>query len=125
MLTSRSPWLCAILLLAIFARGLIPAGFMPDTGRNGTVQLVICTGEGHATVTVDAGRYGPPQKHHQGGDHKNICPFAPVLAQDATHGAPAFHVPYIMADAGPVPARDDRPDDMALKPWFSRGPPLS
>ncbi|AGH98002.1 DUF2946 family protein [Micavibrio aeruginosavorus] len=69
-----------LVVLAIFARAMIPVGYMPGDRDDGTFTMVICSGFGTQTITVDA--HGQPindEDHNQAGEH---CPFAPVLAGD-------------------------------------------
>ncbi|MFM2042913.1 MAG: hypothetical protein RLY86_1489 [Pseudomonadota bacterium] len=51
-----APWVAGILLVVMFVRALIPAGFMPDAeaASRGGFALVICTGMGERTILVDA-----------------------------------------------------------------------
>ncbi|GLI99376.1 hypothetical protein [Sphingobium sp. BS19] len=51
---ARHQWILAVLLLAMFARLLVPAGWMPstDVGRGYTITL--CTGSGAMAAWVDA-----------------------------------------------------------------------
>lgn len=54
---------CMVLLAAFLFRALVPVGFMPEIGKSGAMQLVVCSGVTHKTVTVDpAGSVPAPQK---------------------------------------------------------------
>lgn len=70
-------------VMAVFAlalRGLVPLGFafVPQTGPDGRISLVICTGSGAAVITYDkAGKTIAPNPHQASHDS---CPFASVLA---------------------------------------------
>lgn len=112
----------AVLLLALLVRSMMPVGFMPGQSKDGTVQMVICTGHGPMNMAVDADK-SPLPLHHQSGDHS--CPFASVLAQDAPT------LPIVLV---PVPRYENvrlytqsafMLDGIAFKPWFSQGPPVS
>jgi hypothetical protein len=79
-----------LILLALAARLLVPAGFMPATGADGITRLVICSGMGpidvparhdanavrHATAMHHGGEDKP--SHHQDGQGDHACPFAAV-----------------------------------------------
>ena len=70
-------------LLIVFAfavRSLLPVGLMlaavPD--HSGAVEIVICTGHGPQSLTVDA--EGVPLPAKAPGADKSACPYAPVGA---------------------------------------------
>jgi hypothetical protein len=98
----RSGWIRAALLLlalcALATRFVIPAGFMPDSGR---IALSICSGKGAAApVWVDVGK--KPQKGEDTkGDHAP-CTFA-GSALPMVSGAPpqllATALAYVAAQA--------------------------
>lgn len=60
----------ALALLAVFARALIPVGFMPTTGADG-VRMALCSAGivGLAPATTDHSDGTPPH-------HDSVCPFA-------------------------------------------------
>lgn len=73
----------ALLLCAMVLRGIIPAGWMPDTASSGP-GLVICTADGlHRASPVDSPHGHDPASHHD----NTLCPFA-ATAQLATSQAP-------------------------------------
>lgn len=70
---------CALLLAlsAVLLRGLLPAGWMPNT--SGTPGLTICTINGLRHVPTPGGPAHGPQ-------HQSVCPFAaapPLASADA------------------------------------------
>ena len=121
----RRLWLCCLLLAALVAQGLVPAGFMPAAGADGgMVAVVICTGTGPATILMDAAMM--PDKDddgHGGNAAAPTCAFAPVMAAGAPGGAP----PPLLH---PAP-RAERPTAapavfiaaLPAKNWLSQGPP--
>ena len=116
---------CALLLLALLLQAAIPAGFMPGKTGDGTVQMVICTGTGPATITVDADDApGLPHdgKHNKGEKDHAPCPFTPFAAQnlDAPPLALALNnYENHLVFHNPLPART-----ISLKPWLAQGPPV-
>jgi hypothetical protein len=74
-----------IVVASLLFRGLIPAGYMPNTANPGHFfQMVICTANGVQTIAVDENGQPakqPPEDHQQKKAHK-ACPFA--LAAHAT-----------------------------------------
>lgn len=57
--------LCCLVLMAMIAHSLIPAGFMPDAdaAEDGRFRLVICTGYGPLSTTADSTQ--TDHSHHQ------------------------------------------------------------
>lgn len=89
----------AIILMALMARLLVPAGYMPVAGGS---TLTICTGQGMLTIVVPT-----PADRHQGaipeaGGGAAICDYAP-LGLMAT-GAGELPQLYIASVAVLVPA---------------------
>ena len=86
-----------LMMLAILAVGLIPAGWMPAHGSDGKVLLVICTTDGTEERWVDLGD-GTPAPTEQMEDRS--CPFT-ALATAALLPDSGF----TLADTGPLTAR--------------------
>jgi hypothetical protein len=117
-------------MLALTLRAMIPLGFMPELQpqQSGHImQLVICTGHGADTVTVDSARFAPqPGKAKSGhAGSKDSCPFAPVLAQDAAQDAPLILPSPPVRDNVRLIAAAQLPGGALVKNWLSQGPPLS
>jgi len=74
--------------LAFAVRSLLPVGFMlaATPGHAGELQIVICTGHGLASVTLDD--KGVPQPTKSPTSAKDICPYAPVGAVAVDHATP-------------------------------------
>lgn len=116
-LVRRPSALLGLLLLALFARGLVAPGFMPVFGQGGAVAIVLCTPQGPATRwTVDAG-----------GTHAAVdaagCAFGaalgmagllPELPSEVASGMSA--VPVAATTPARVPAGP-------ASPYRARGPP--
>lgn len=69
-------WLSLILLVVFAARCLVPAGFMLEASStgDGTMTMVICTGQGAQMISVDAdGKPIPPKPAHA---DNGICPYS-------------------------------------------------
>lgn len=113
---SRSKLLLSLLLVAMFVRSLIPAGYMPAFSSQGT-PVVLCTAQGAMVVSLDAD--GQPVETHQ----QVECPFAFALGMAAApvSGAamewPARNIPApLVLDHGSIlPA--------APAHFSARGPP--
>jgi hypothetical protein len=65
--------IASLLLLALFMRALVPAGFMlaPSQGESHNLTVVICTVHGSQAITVDED--GNPKRPNASHD---TCPFA-------------------------------------------------
>jgi hypothetical protein len=126
-----------LILLALAARLLVPAGFMPATGADGVTRLVMCSGMGpieapaehiaHGAshqMAMDHGDGTMPADHPDGqGDH--ACPFA-VVAHAVDLGAGlADPVLYsVVVAAAAVPILFVRPGlGLAAPPPPKTGPP--
>lgn len=75
-----------LLLLAIVARGLVPAGYMPDAAaaQNGQLALTFCTADG----VVSTLRFAPDSTHHESSANGHMeCAFG-VLSLQATMTPP-------------------------------------
>ena len=77
-----------LIVFAFAVRSLLPMGLMlavaPD--HSGAVQIVICTGHGPQSFTLDA--EGVPQPAKAPAADKSTCPYAPVGAVAVNHEAP-------------------------------------
>jgi hypothetical protein len=91
----RSPWVSALLILALAVRGLIPDGYMPDDpGRDGGAVLKLCHSVGgqHAISLADLGL--PVERDGTSdSDQHSSCPFSALPA-----GAP-LPAPAVMPTA--------------------------
>ena len=70
-----------LVILAILARAVIPAGFMPEV-HNGKVAIQICHGAELATIYVDT------NDHSQSTPVKKDCPYSPIAQSDTGTGEP-------------------------------------
>jgi hypothetical protein len=87
-----------LILLALAARLLVPAGFMPMAGADGISRLIPCSGTGpiapaihhgehqHGATMHKAGKQSPDHRGMAEGDH--ACPFAAVGQALAFASAP-------------------------------------
>ncbi|MFY0311896.1 DUF2946 family protein [Leisingera sp. D0M16] len=67
-----------LVVIALAVAGLIPSGWMPGTGQDGKVLLVICTGHGPVETWVDLDGEGGHAPTEQMEDRS--CPFAALGA---------------------------------------------
>ncbi len=76
MIRARAPhllsWLALCLVVMMFGRALVPAGFMPATDVDQQIRMVMCTGFGPATPQDRDGAQDPSQPAHD----QNPCAFA-------------------------------------------------
>lgn len=80
-------WLSLMMLVVFAARCLVPAGFMLQASAtgDGSMTMVICTGQGTETISFDAnGKPIPPKPSHA---DNGLCPYSAsgtaALAADA------------------------------------------
>ena len=113
----------ARLTLVLFAlRALLPVGFMPDLGllKQGGFQIVLCTAQGPATVTVDAdGNPQTPDGTPADAAFAKDCPFGTAFGK-------AFALPAVVAALPLLAAADAvlaRFLPLDLRPP-AQGPPL-
>lgn len=82
-----------LLIAAMLVQALLPSGFMPAFGGEGTITLVICSGMDVKTVHIDRNGQTPQQDQNS---HDTYCPFSPVNTatgdidrKSAMHDCPA------------------------------------
>lgn len=116
-----------LVVLALAARLLVPAGFMP-VAANGGVTMMLCTGMGPVTATPHAMpgmRHGAPAKQDGHGKAEAPCAFSSVTAPTLGGADPlllAAAILFVMA----VAIRRRTPLRMALREHLRpplRGPP--
>lgn len=74
---ARLPSFLAVIALAV--AGLVPSGWMPGTGQDGKVLLVICTGTGPVETWVDLDGGGDDHAPTEQMEDRS-CPFAALGA---------------------------------------------
>jgi hypothetical protein len=115
---STRQWAGAFVLLAVFARALIPTGYMPAAGHDG-MQMVLCSAGLLAQVPATPEHSGQTLPHSD-----SICPFAQsaggALLPTVTVATPALlpQSVQISGYAKPSAAQTDLSHDHA-----PRGPP--
>ena len=96
--------LTRLLVLCLFLRALIPAGFMPDlaAARDGVITITICTAYGMTTVALDEN--GDPVEPDQAPETetREHCRFAPAGPVDLP---PVTRTPTPVAFALPASPR--------------------
>lgn len=117
--TQRS--LLWLLLLAIAARGLVPAGYMPDAAaaQNGQLALTFCTADGAVSTLRFAPESGHDDSSSASGDMD--CVFG-VLSLQATMTPPEGVVqPRPVLQQSPLLVRAEQIQAPIL---LTQGPPL-
>lgn len=116
--------------LALFVRLLFPTGFMLSPDRTALPTIVICTGQGAMTVTLDAN--GHKVEAGQGGsDHKSDgktshpCTFAAATVSAVAPVLVAVLIPQQLARVAGAPRlTTQRPGlGLAAPPPPTTGPP--
>lgn len=110
-----------IVLAAVFARALIPAGFMPGTA-GGHTTLTICTARGLSTVDVPAHDAPAPLVPVVAGDGDH-CPFAPVptlAAATVSFSSP----PFVYFIASVIVPSAHVPIAAVFKSFAAQAPPV-
>lgn len=87
-----------LFVLTLTVRSLLPVGFMlAPAAADGTMTVVICTGHGPETMTLDAEGKPVPQK--SGAADQNACPYAASAPLAVAVASPAPEmVPASFAD---------------------------
>lgn len=65
-----------LLVLAVLARALVPAGYMTQTSASGGIEIVICSGTDTETILVDANGVPIDPAEQPATDGGDTCPFA-------------------------------------------------
>jgi len=94
---------------------------MPTFGSGGKVQIVICTGRGPATISVDSNQnpYGMPHSSSH-----DTCPFAHMLSDAVAHVDMPLLPEFVYGDGKPALQTIAALLAVTPKPWFSQGPPV-
>jgi hypothetical protein len=111
----------AALFLVLFARILVPSGYMPVATANG-VLVTLCTGNGPVEMLVDLGSDDAPGKHGSSG--MAPCAFA-GMGGGTLAAAPVLAV-FVAIDAGRTFSRaiaDLTVHRLAAPPPPAIGPP--
>lgn len=121
----RRLWLSCLILAALVAQGLVPAGFMPTVrADSGKIEIVICTGTGPATIMMDAHMVpGADDDAHDNNAAAPTCLFAPVMAADAAGIMPPALLHPTPHMERPLAAPVTVTVVLLAKDWLSQGPP--
>lgn len=115
-----------LMALAMLARLLVPAGFMPMAGAGGAPTLVMCTGTGPmampAMARADTRRHDPATGH----DAEHACPFATMAAavDFARLPLPPLRFAAIVVGMPPAVHHATSGRGLAAPPPPKTGPPL-
>lgn len=113
------------LLLCALVRALVPVGYMPDlsAARDGTFKVVICTGDGARTITLDASG-APTHPADTAGDQQG-CVFSTLAEAVISPAAgPAVAVPAGQGLGALRPAPSDVLPVRMPAGYGARAPPL-
>jgi hypothetical protein len=119
-----------LMALALLARLIVPAGFMPMQGADGVTRIMMCSGAGPMTMPMPAMMMG--SAHHgsdsKGGAHEgdHACPFAGfAMAAHVADMAGALPPLFAVAAVAPGLIVAMRPGlGLAAPPPPKTGPPL-
>ncbi|WP_282095853.1 DUF2946 domain-containing protein [Epibacterium ulvae] len=76
-----------LLLIALAVAGMIPAGWMPETGEDGRILLVLCTDDGVVEQWVNLGDDEASDPHSSGDPMEDrSCPFVALNGMAALDG---------------------------------------
>lgn len=116
-----------MMALALLARLLVPAGFMPMVGAGGAPALVLCTGTAPMAMPGMAGAHQRRHDPAPGHDGEHACPFGALAAAvvDAVR-APLPPLPFAAIVAATLAAvyRSMPGRGLAAPPPPKTGPPL-
>ena len=137
---NRTP-VIGLLMAALLFRALIPAGFMPTLGSDGTIVMELCSGfttktvvvhlDGHAESASPVDHAGHADSHDAGHDSSHGDPFehSPCgFAVAATSAGPPA-VPAVLVPVSAPSPLTEQPADLQTSPSIlrsqtPRGPPL-
>ncbi len=115
----------ALIALALLARMLVPAGYMPTTGTDGMIRISVCTGMGAQTAFI--GRDGKVHQDAPSGSHHDPQPCGFGALGLGLDDLPVLNLPLpaivaavTIVAARPVPAIGR---GLAAPPPPSTGPP--
>jgi hypothetical protein len=122
-----SRWLAAawttVALVALLARAIIPAGFMPALdARTGAIEFTICSANpAHSFASIDLGTVQNTEPD-QPSPAPPDCPFALSVAVVLPHADPSLAIPIAFAA---IETSDLQPIDVAYRAasWGRHAPP--
>lgn len=122
----RARGVFCLLLLALVVRGLIPVGYMPDTGalRDGRIVITFCITPGNGASTMPAmlaGLLDDDNSHSEDVLAGNDCPFS-LLSHQALDLPVLPGLRALLVAGFSAPTRTF--DNAVLPVLGARGPPL-
>ena len=116
--------LISLLIVAlVLARGAIPAGFMPVASNNGSLEIVICSGDGAQNIVI--GQDGKPANPKDAPKaHKGLCPFAATALAGLVPQALSVFRPYAIAGESKLPAATSAVVARFASGASARSPPI-
>lgn len=117
-----------LMLVALAAQSVIPAGFMPGQSDDGTATIVICTNNGPQTISVSAEHNPFAQQHAENAGYDlqaPHCAYASVLAYDNTPLPSPYALPALLGVPPLAAARQAPPTANPPHSYLAQGPPFS
>jgi hypothetical protein len=111
-------------LAALVLRCLVPPGFMPEAHPDQRgFRMVLCSGAGTVTLTVDAD--GVPIESGSHVADSRSCPFSAVAFAAAPPAPPLGFLALAQAVPDPLPVSLPPPQPVLAGPLGPRAPPFS
>ena len=114
---ARNPWLAALLFVTLFARSLVPTGFMPMAVA-GHTQMMLCPGHMTAPVPGPSGPDGNSSGHPD-----QPCAYAVSAGAGAPTAIIDFPVGHVAPTAPASVERSSLLSDPPARYTAARGPP--
>jgi hypothetical protein len=118
--------LAHVALAVMLLRALLPTGWMPSTGPQGSVELVVCSVSGPVLSPADLAAPSKPSKSGDSHSSDQECPFAaaPHFAAAASLVPLAQPVPAVVRFPAP-PAGETIAIGAPYAPQAPRAPPIA
>lgn len=114
-------FLTLLVLVAFALSSLVPVGFMPEFGDDGSYELVICSGMGTKTITVQG---DSPKADTDHAEKPSVCAYQTFAAAQSVDPVPAVYLPApVIALGQSFFPSDIAPSQTAYNSLTARGPP--
>jgi hypothetical protein len=113
----------AFVVLGVFVKSVLPAGFMPTVNADGFTEIVICSGMGEKTITVPSDE-NTDSPHEEDRQASEVCAYQILASGKILLNAPAFALAAPAMTTLPSAFASDRIVFAASNRSFTaRGPP--
>lgn len=113
-----------LVILAVFLKSAIPAGFMPAFDKEGFTQIVICSGMGQKTITVPSD--DAPATDHQDDASGKVCAYQMLASGKTILPPPVAVIPApIVTRVFSAIAEDVHAASAPALSFQARGPPIA